>query len=347
MAVDQLITEGSTTRRGMRTGAHTGASSAIPSPPSGKQVCVTACEIGRVVDGRFVEGFLYTERARGGNMDAPKDEHVDVGTIDARYWAGGSQGPPVVLIHGITASVEDWQPSFDALASRHRVFAMDLPGHGLTDKPLDFSYTIADLAGFVGGFMAALDIERAHVVGHSLGGAIATQLALGSPGAVDRLVLVASAGLGRGLHPMFRLASVPVLGERLTRPSRQGVDRICDVAVHDPSVLTPEMRDLRFRMNSLPGAQECFLNVLRANGVSLLGQSAKVYKTTVPKLASFANPVLVVWGRQDQLVPVAHAEVAASGFPNVHVRLFDDCGHLPMVEHADAFNDTVLGFLSA
>jgi pimeloyl-ACP methyl ester carboxylesterase len=280
-------------------------------------------------------------------VDTPEDRRVDVGTISTRYWVDGSQGPPVVLIHGIGASIEDWLPTVGALASSHRVYAVDLPGHGLADKPLDISYTIPDMAGFVRGFMAALDIEHAHVIGHSLGGAIATQLALGFPEVVDKLVLVSSAGLGRGIHPMFRLASVPVLGERLTRPSRQGVDRLGEVAVHDPSVLTPEMRDFRYRMSAQPNAQQCFLNVLRANGVTVLGQSAKVYKATIPRLASFTNPVLVVWGREDQLVPVAHAQVAVSGFPNAQVCLLDDCGHLPMLEHPDAFNDAVLGFLKA
>lgn len=114
-------------------------------------------------------------------MKTPQDRYIRVGQINIRYWAEGSQGSPVVLIHGIGGYIESWLPSFDVLAAQHRVYAVDLLGHGRTDKPLDVSYKIADLAQFVKDFMAALEIEHAHLVGHSLGGAIATRLSLVCP----------------------------------------------------------------------------------------------------------------------------------------------------------------------
>ncbi len=278
-------------------------------------------------------------------MNTPQDCYIKIGTLNTRFWAQGSQGQPVILIHGIGGYVESWLPCLDALATQHRVYALDLPGCGRTDKPLNISYKIADLAQFVKDFMATLQIERAHVVGHSLGGAIGIRLALMFPTAIDKLVLVAAAGLGKEGAIFLRIASLPILGEMLTRPSRSGSAEFAKLVVHDPAVMTAEDIELSYQMDSQPGAHQSFLRTLRAN-TNLLGQHPSMYGPNVRGLASVTNPVLVVWGRQDQVVPVAHAEVAAKGFPNVQAHIFDHCGHLPMLEHTLAFNELLLGFLS-
>ena len=117
----------------------------------------------------------------------PQDQYVDVQGVTTRYWTAGSTGSPVVLIHGIGGYAENWLPTFGALATEHQVCALDLIGQGRTDKPLDVPYSIDALAQFVKDFMAATGIEHAHVVGHSLGGAIATRLVLMHPETVDNL----------------------------------------------------------------------------------------------------------------------------------------------------------------
>jgi pimeloyl-ACP methyl ester carboxylesterase len=279
-------------------------------------------------------------------MKASQDRYLRVGHINTRYWAEGSQGSQIVLLHGIGGHIESWQESFDALARQHRVYALDLLGHGRTDKPLDASYKTADLARFVKDFMAALGIERAHVVGHSLGGAIGTRLALLYPTAVDRLVLVASAGLGKEVILALRLCSVPLLGELLSRPSRSGSASFARSAVHDPAVITDESVELDYQLSMLPNAQKAFLRCVRANGNPLSGQGESMYGPNVRGLPTIRNPVLVVWGKQDQFIPVAHAEVAAKGLPDVRVHLLDDCGHCPMLEHPQVFNELLLEFLS-
>ena len=94
-------------------------------------------------------------------MKMPQDRYIKVGHINTRYWAEGSQGSPVILIHGIGGYVEGWLPNIDVLATQHQVYAVDLLGHGRTEKPLDVSYTIASLTQFVKDFMTALGIEQA------------------------------------------------------------------------------------------------------------------------------------------------------------------------------------------
>ena len=278
-------------------------------------------------------------------MKIPRDQYIRIGQINTRYWAEGIEGSVVVLIHGIGRFIEDWLPSLYVLAERHRVYAVDLLGHGRTDKPLDASYKIADLAQFVKDFMMALEIEHAHIVGHSLGGAIGTRLTLLYPNLVDKLILVSTAGLGRNVTIMLRIATIPLLGEKLTRPSLSGAANSAKMCVHNPDIITDKLVDLDYEMASLPGAQQALLKVLRVNG-NLFGQDKSMYKPNILGLPSITNPVLVIWGRQDQIVSVEHADVVAKKLPDAKVRIFDDCGHFPMLEHTQAFNDLLLEFLN-
>lgn len=277
-------------------------------------------------------------------MTTPQDRYIKIGQINARYWTEGNQGSPVILIHGIGMYLESWLPSVATLATQHQVYAVDLPGHGKTEKPLNIAYTIENLSQFIKDFMTALDIEKAHIVGHSLGGAISTRLALTQAAAVDRLVLVGSAGLGKEVTMVLRIMSVPVIGEMLTRPSLSGSANTAKMLVYDPAVVTNELIELAYQMSLLPNMQKSFLKVLRANG-NLFGQSKSMYVPNTQGLSSITKPVLVVWGQQDQVVPVAHAEIAAKYLPNVSVQIFDNCGHFPMLEHTIDFNKLLLNFL--
>ncbi|MBX7112617.1 MAG: alpha/beta fold hydrolase, partial [Dehalococcoidia bacterium] len=126
---------------------------------------------------------------------------------DVRYRVLG-EGPPLVLLHGITSSSRAWSEVLPGLAERHTVIAPDLLGHGESAKPMG-DYSLGAYASGVRDLLVALGIERATVVGHSLGGGIAMQLAYQFPERVERLALVASGGLGRSVHPMLRAATLP------------------------------------------------------------------------------------------------------------------------------------------
>jgi pimeloyl-ACP methyl ester carboxylesterase len=113
--------------------------------------------------------------------------------------------------------------------------------------------------------------------------------------------------------------------------------------VHDPTTITGDIVEHNYQMSALPSAQPAIMKTLRTN-VNFWGQidnSADIHTIT-----SVTNPVLVIWGRQDNLIPAAHAEIAAKGFPNVRVHMIDNCGHFPMLEHASEFNRLLLDFLN-
>lgn len=275
-------------------------------------------------------------------MTTSQDCYIKVGRFNTRYWVAGDKGSPVILIHGIGQYVEHWASAINALAADHKVYAVDLPGHGKTDKPLDIAYTLDDLAQFVKDFMSTLGIEKAHIVGHSLGGAVSLRLVLNETAAVDRLVLVDSGGFGREVSMVFRMLRLPYLGEMVTRPSRSGSATLLRMFVHNPATMTDEMIEHNYQMSVLPGAQQAIMKTLRTN-VNFWGQIDN--SLDLHRIKSVTNPVLVVWGRQDNLIPAAHADIAAKGFPNVRVQIIDNCRHFPMLEHASEFNRLLLDFL--
>lgn len=277
-------------------------------------------------------------------MNALQDHYIQVGPIEARYWALGGEGSPVLLIHGIGRFVEDWLPCLDDLADSHRVYAVDLPGHGHSALQFNKSSKIENLASFIKEFMSTLGMKSMHLIGHSLGGAVATWFAISFPEMVDKLVLVASGGFGREYSGLLRIASVPIVGELLTRPSRSGTADFAKFLVHDPVVMTPDLLELDCQMAARPGAQKSFLKTLRDNA-SPIGQQKNVIQHIAGGIPSVRNPVLVIWGHNDQILPVAHANVAAQGFPNAEAHIFEDCGHFPMLEHSHSFNQILLKFL--
>jgi 4,5:9,10-diseco-3-hydroxy-5,9,17-trioxoandrosta-1(10),2-diene-4-oate hydrolase len=275
-----------------------------------------------------------------------KDQYITVRSINTRYWSEGSQGAPVILIHGIGGYIENWVRNIGELSKQHCVYALDTIGHGKTDKPVDDECTISDLARFVREFMNALNIKRAHVIGHSMGGAVATRLALLFPDVVDRLVLVSSAGLGKEASIFLRIAMIPIIGEILKRPSRSGAENFANVMVHDPSSMSEDMLETEYQMSILPKAKQSFLKILRKNGSILFGQGKSMYGPNVSGISNIDSDILVIWGRQDKLLPVAHAEkLKKRNLSHVEVKILDKCGHSPMLEYSQFFNETVLDFL--
>ena len=269
----------------------------------------------------------------------PQDRYVRVGSINTRYRVQGEAGSPVVLIHGIGSSLEDWDHNFAPLAGHHRVYALDLVGNGHSDKPAA-PYTVAYFSNFVRDFLGTQGLDQVSIVGNSLGGSVALDFAFRHPEQIDQLVLVAPAGFGREMALLFRLCTVPILGKRLTKPSLKGSEQLQRSFFFDQSLVTPELVRFKYELSCQPGMQDAMLATLRTNA-NLRGAKP----AGADDLRRIAAPTLVIWGREDQTIPVAQAEVARKWIPNVEVHIFDRCGHAPMIECPAAFNELVLSFL--
>jgi pimeloyl-ACP methyl ester carboxylesterase len=278
-------------------------------------------------------------------MPTPKDQYLRVGNINTRYWQAGTQGSAVLLLHGIGCSVLEWQRNVQALAAHHRVLAVDLMGFGLSDKPVDETYTIARLAQFALDFLSAVNVERAHFAGNSLGGRLALECARVAPERVASQLLIDPAGIDRyGTLLEFRLATVALLGELFTRPNTLGTRLLWRKAFANPApFVTDEMVNTKVKLASMPGAQSAFLKTLRSF-LRFDGFHAAQVNALQAALPHIHTPTLVIWGKQDQFVNVAHAQVLKRLMPQVQVQLWDNCGHAPQIECAAQFNEAALTF---
>jgi 4,5:9,10-diseco-3-hydroxy-5,9,17-trioxoandrosta-1(10),2-diene-4-oate hydrolase len=277
-------------------------------------------------------------------MADPKDQFVDVRGVKTRYWKAGDEGSPIVLLAGIGCSVLEWRNNIAALAASHRVYALDMLGGGKTGKPEGDHYSIGNLAGFTLDFLSSQGEEKAHLIGNSLGGRIALECARLAPSRVTSMVLVAPAGVGDDTHINMRLPTVPLLGELITRPNRKGLRMLWSLAVHDPKFVTDELIEDKYSLASLPGAQAAFLKTLRGF-VGLRGFASDQVQEVQAAMPSMKQPTLVVWGREDRLLPVEHAAILEARLPSSRQIIFDACGHAPMIEKAAEFNKAVLEFL--
>jgi 4,5:9,10-diseco-3-hydroxy-5,9,17-trioxoandrosta-1(10),2-diene-4-oate hydrolase len=274
----------------------------------------------------------------------PQDQYVTVGSVKTRFWSQGDHGSPVVLIHGISGSADDWIENIGVLARDHRVYAMDLVGFGRCDMGGP-DVSLEGMTDFVRRFMQTQSVETAGIVGHSLGGRLAIHFAAEFPEMTKHLVLVASSGLGRGVPLSLRLSSIAHVGEVLWRPSRSAVGFGLKGIVYDPAVITREMVDASYQCAARPGSGRSFLSVLRT-GVSWRGQRESFVRSTRDDLSRIAAPTLVIWGRQDRVLTPAHAQVVAEMVPNTKLVFFDRCGHLPQLERPNEFNSELLSFLA-
>ena len=273
-----------------------------------------------------------------------EDRYIKVGNVNSRYWSAGEKGSTVILLHGVGCSVEFWERNIAALAREHRVFAVDIVGFGRTDKP-EVVYTFELMADFVLDFMNAMDIDKASLVGNSMGGGISMTVAAQDPERMEKIVLVDPVGLGRQQSPVMRMMTLPVIGNMLTKPSRKGVVRQMQLCLYDPSQASDDFIDRVAAIGALPGNQRSFLSLLRETG-NIFGIRKGLVADFSTCLKKIKTPILVIWGRQDRILPVAEGEAAVETMPDIRLHVMDRAGHLPQIDKPEEFNATVLDFLS-
>jgi pimeloyl-ACP methyl ester carboxylesterase len=262
---------------------------------------------------------------------------LDLGGWRIRYVRAGV-GPPVLLLHGLAASVYTWKDALPALAASHEVIAFDFPGFGDSSipRPLD----AASYPGVTLAVMDRLGIARASLVGNSIGGAVAATLAADHPERVDRLVLIDAVAfnLADADRPwLLRLMGSRVLAGLIERlPLKR-----CVVALglrqvfHDGTLVTRERIDAYARPMMRPGAMVASAELLRS---ALPGG-------IVERLGRVRAPTLVVWGREDRWIPVRDARRFADAIPGARVVVLDGCGHVPQEERPEETAAAILEFI--
>lgn len=280
---------------------------------------------------------------------APQFEEWQISLHGRRviYRIAGS-GPPVVLIHGMLNSSSHWQAVAQRLAADYTVVAPDLIGHGDSAAPRG-DYSLGAHAASIRDLLAAIGIERASIVGHSLGGGVAMQFFYQFPQRVERLVLISSGGLGREVSPLLRTAALPGMSALLSltihprllaalRGSGTGLrERGFGAGVYLQAIA----RALRPLESA--GAREAFLHTLRAV-IDIHGQrvSATDRLTLLESI-----PTLIVWGERDRTIPIEHGRLAHEAIPHSTMKTIPRSAHFPHLEAPEELSRLLQEFLGA
>ena len=256
------------------------------------------------------------------------------------------EGPLIVLVHGITSSSEIWRSVIRRLARDYTVVAPDLLGHGRSAKPRG-DYSLGAYASGIRDLLGVLGYERGTAVGHSLGGGIAMQFAYQFPEYCERLVLISSGGLGRQVHPLLRAATLP------------GAEVVLPIITHDAALRTgeavgaaigrlglrfgPDVAEFARGYASLADAdsRRAFLHSLRAV-IDAGGQRVSALDRLY--LAELM-PLLVIWGRDDPIIPVGHGRYAHALVPGSELVEVEGAGHFPMLDDPDRIADELAAFV--
>ena len=274
---------------------------------------------------------------------APPDEFVMVGSIKTHVVRRGTAGRPVVFVHGFGSNTYSFRLNVDALAGRHRVFALDLKGFGLTAKPKDGRYNLTAYTEHLLAFLDMMGLERPIVVGNSMGGAAAMRLELLNPGRLGGLVLI-DAAPPYGFYAPNRPAGGPggtaapaaPFWSALARTlyTRERIEAGLKGSFRDPKLVTPEMVEAYHRPITIEGGPEAMAVMFNPAPPQAL-----------PPLATLRCPTLIVWGRHDKVIPLTTSD-AFLEIPGSRRVVFEQSGHLPHEEESERFNALLSEFVA-
>ncbi|MFH8758050.1 alpha/beta fold hydrolase [Streptomyces atroolivaceus] len=283
-------------------------------------------------------------RGRRAEHGAGLSHHVIHGYRRA-YRAEG-EGPAILLVHGIGDSSATWAEVIPGLARRHTVIAPDLLGHGASDKPRA-DYSVAAYANGVRDLLGVLGIERATLVGHSLGAGVAMQFAYQYPEHTDRLILVSTGGVGREVNPVLRAVSLPGADLMLSTLRLPGMrlqvglfTRLIKLLDTDLGQDAGELLDL---VDALPDStsRSAFISTLRA----VVDRRGQVVTMLDRCYLAQGMPTLLLWGSRDGVVPVHHAYGAHAAMPGSRLEILEGAGHFPFHTDPARFHALVEDFM--
>ena len=268
----------------------------------------------------YVSSYVVPVAEEGDEDEGPKTETAETPAGSLRYAKRGSGGETVILVHGFGGDLDNWLFNIDALGEAATVYALDLPGHGQSVKALD-SPGLAAMTAALAGFMDKLGIASAHLVGHSMGGAIAMQLAGSDPTKVKSMTLICSAGLGSEIGSY--------VDDYVAAQGRKDLKPVLEQLFADKSLVSRQLVDDVLKYKRLDGVEA----LLKPLAASLFG-GRKQQDAPGARLAGKMPPTLVIWGKEAQIIPVAHA----ANLPGAKVHVLEGAGHMVFMEKASDVN---------
>ena len=252
-------------------------------------------------------------------------------------------GPPILLLHGAGAGGAIWHRQIAALAAKRRVIVPDIPVFGISDLPTDVPPIRSGVGELVNAILDAIDVDRADIAGMSLGGLEAIGAVLHSPDRFNKLALISSAGLGRDLPYIYRLARIPIMRRLLAKPTRTMSDAFfnrMEAQMSEPSPERDAFMNYQFVVSQRANRGSIILEGIRGFS-SWSGQ-----RDIVPdaELARIQAKTLLIWGNNDRFFPLSHARRAATRIPKARLEVIPNCGHLTAVDAPVQLTDAMVGW---
>jgi pimeloyl-ACP methyl ester carboxylesterase len=266
------------------------------------------------------------------NQDAsPADKWTTVFGAKIHYLEAGS-GPVVILLHGLGGNTTNWAPTIAPLAQKYRVLVPDQIGFGKSDKPM-LNYRVATLVDFLDGFYKQVGVQKATLIGNSLGGFTAAAFAIAHPEKVDKLVLVDAAGfaVNGDLDPRIL--------NGLNPSTRQQIKDLISLVFYNTGMFATDAGIESFLTSRVMAGDQYTIQRF----IDSIGRGEDMLDG---KLGAIKQPTLIIWGRNDGLTPLAMGERFKKEIANSQILVIDKCGHVPQIEKAAEFNAGLLNFLS-
>ena len=264
-------------------------------------------------------------------------EHVRIHGYRRAFVRAGS-GPALLLLHGLGCDHTTWDPVIESLSRRYTVIAPDLLGHGESDKPRA-DYSVGGYANGMRDLLSVLGIDRVTVVGHSLGGGVAMQFAYQFPERTERLVLVAPGGFGPEVTPLIRVVTTPGFHQVAGLLTLPGVLQLSTGGLRLLSrVPLPQTRDL----GEVAAVVESFADSRSRAAIRHVVRAVVDWKGQVVTMTDRAYltehmPICIIWGSDDMVIPVGHAETARAVAPGARIKVVPNAGHFPHKDHPQRF----------
>lgn len=278
----------------------------------------------------FISDFQAHFVPQEGEREAsgPAAEIVDVGGLSLRYLKLGKGGEPAILIHGFGGDLNSWMFNHETLAADRAVYALELPGHGASSKQVGGG-TIAEFASILGHFMDALNLPRAHLAGHSMGGAVAIEFALGQPERTVSLTLIASLGLGTEIDGEYIEGFIQAGRRKEIAPQVQKL-------FADPKLVSRQMIEDILRYKRLDGVEQALRTI-----AAQFYQGGRQTVALRDQLGRLPMPVSVIWGAEDRILPASQARELPK---NIKAEILNGVGHMAQMEAAQEVSRLMLSF---
>ena len=262
--------------------------------------------------------------------------------LNLHYNEAGNGKETVIMLHGGGPGAAGWSNfsrNIDAFSEKYRTILLDCPGFNKSDTIITGDARDVLNARAIKGLMDELNIEKAHLVGNSMGGASALSFSLEFADRLDKMVLMGAGGGGQSMFSPMPLEGIKLLVTLYQNPSLEALKKMIEVFVYDPSLMSDELIESRFEnMMRKPEHLENFMKSF--------AKSKLIVTDFTPNLSKIGAETFIIWGRDDRFCPLDHGLKFLWGIPNADLHILSQCGHWAQWEHAEKFNTLTLDFLA-